>query len=855
MAWRGQNNSHPHYAKVPSYYARNRIYPDTYARTESQTRTSRRIHDGFTINTNYGLDTTSDDVNSSPYSSPYYINGRYNSDNLTTQRGNSASVQGTKKLFLPEELITRDDIELTQEPEAVIEMWQGKQIKFWMPFNGKIVGNQIILRNTGECTGILSIYFSASPDGEPIYETAIDLCEVSSDIFEKVELYSMTTVPANLNAKKRVYVRMEIWDEISQERSANPFNTGRKIEIAATGLGNHEESIIRLGDKNTPVKEQYEYSPMPSRPQIGLVYSDWHCIPVERLDNMKTGGQVTRGGVRYDLFCVSNGAEAYLIAYDHSKKELSQKWLGGTPDNMTWKLMAVNPKAARIGIAQVSVPAYNPALGITRVYVVDGVSPLRYMEVGAWDRDYTFPITSGDSVNISIDETTWFNSTLGEESGYYVFTYTNGNWTYNNENVDLATYGITLEDFHTLAPPIPSEGSTVNIAYTVALSGQKTIESYEFVDVRPVVGASLIMFHNNRLYLAGFRNDPNLVQCSAIEETGPSFMKFPYRFYTPNRSPYDLTATPITAMVEYASDQIMFLGKTFFSIFKTYGSKSAPSMESGMPTQVSTYVDSAGVQAQGDICNYKGVIYSYDQKEGLRRYSGATWSRLPTTVDSHYDRVDMDKPRSLWGYANKLYFNYYDSIDGKAKCLIWDMMMNYQQFPWFQDVDIPFCDARWNETEEIIGIHPDYPMIMYLYAEDTWRRLDTPIQFRRDTKFLNMPGNASDFTVNRLHVKVINNSNRWWWISLQADKQNMTQFRGHDVYWRQPVWDTITVKEPVETPFPFEDTFEENAIYRMDILDIRVRATAIQARIKTKTFRKQADLVSVEFECSPKQYI
>jgi hypothetical protein len=513
--------------------------------------------------------------------------------------------------------------------------------------------------------------------------------------------------------------------------------------------------------------------------------------------------------------------------------------------------MEVNAEAKQIGIAQYSIPAANPAMGITYMYVVDGVSPLREMRVEKWDEQYTFPSTSGDNISVSIQNETWFDSDLGDESGYYVFTYKEDNkWYYNEEEFDLAAHGITLSDG---AQPAPY--STINVAYTVTLGGTKTIESIEYVDARPVVGASLIMFHNNRIYLSGFRNDPNLVQCSAIEEDGPNFRVFPYRFYTPNRSPYDTSLTPITAMVEYASDQIMFLGKTFFSIFQTYSSKSAPSMESGMPTQVSTWVDSAGVQSPGDVFNYKGVIYSYDQKEGIRRFSGATWSRLPTTVDSHYDRVDMDKPRKLWGYANKLYFNYYDSIDGKAKCLVWDMMMNYQQFPWFQDVDIPFCDARWNETEEIVGIHPDYPMIMNLYAEDTWRRLDTPIVFRRDTKYLNMPGNADDFTVNRLHVKVINNSNRWWWISLNGDKQNMTQFRGHDPYWRQPVWDTITVKEPVESPFPFEDAFEENAVYRMDIVNAKIRATAIQARIKTKTFRAQADLVSVEFEVSPKMYI
>ena len=855
MPWRKQNTSH-NADRVPSYYANNRLFPGAYARNDSQSRSSRRIHDGFTINTNYGLDTTSDDVNSSPYSSPYYINGRYNSDNLTTQRGNSASVQGTKKLYLPNSLVRRDIVMVTQNPETIIEMWQGKQIRFQMPFNGKIVGNQIILKNTEGCTGILSIYFSTAPDAEPIYETAIDLCDISQDIFEKRELYSMTVFPQNANPTKTLYVRMEIWDEISQKKSENPFNTGRKIEIAATGLGNHEACEYRLGDKNVPVDEQLEYLPYPSRPMLGLVYSDWRCIPVERIDNMKTGASVSFYGRRYDIFCITNGAKAYIIAYDAIDKKLSEKWIGPTPDDYSWKLMEVNPQAERICIAQFSTSDDEFTNGISYMYVVDGISPLRRMRIGKWEEQYTFPEKSGENIHIAIDNEVWFNSDLGEVSGYYVFTYSeeSNGWIYNEEVVDLSTYGITLTEGG-LPEATPSDHSTINIAYTVALSGQKTIESYEYVDARPVVGASLIMFHNNRIYLSGFRDDPNLVQCSAIEEAGPAFDHFPYRFYTPNRSPYDVSLEPITAMVEYATDQIMFLGRTFFSIFRTYSSKTAASMESSMPTQVSTWIDSAGVMTQGDVCNYKGVIYSYDEKEGIRRFSGATWKKLPTAVDSHYDRVDMDKPRHMWGFANKLYFNYYDRLDGKSKCLIWDMEMNYQQFPWFQDVDVPFCDARWDETEEIIGIHPDYPIIMMLYAEDTWRRLDSPITFRRDTKYLNIPGNAADFTVNRVHVKILNDTNRWWWISINGDKQNMTQFRGHDPYWRQPVWDTTTVNEPVEHPFATEDPYEENAIFRIDIVNIKMRASSVQARIKTKTFRRQANLVSIEFEVTPKEFI
>ena len=120
-------NSHKAHDRVPSYYAKNRLYPGSYVRNEYPARTSRRVHDGLVIGQNYGLDTTSDDVNSSPYSSTYYINGRYNSTNLTTQRGNSASVQGITRL---NSIYDFPDDTTFDDHRTIIEMWQGKQIKF-----------------------------------------------------------------------------------------------------------------------------------------------------------------------------------------------------------------------------------------------------------------------------------------------------------------------------------------------------------------------------------------------------------------------------------------------------------------------------------------------------------------------------------------------------------------------------------------------------------------------------------------------------------------------------------------------------------------------------------------------------
>lgn len=835
MSLRYQNNPHPN-GRVPAYYAGNKQYPGAYAPTDVPGRTSRRIHDGFDLTRNYGLDTTSDDINSSPYSSPYYINGRYLADNLVFQRGNSSSVQGIKMLLFPERYKRKEDF-TDLDIQTNLELWQGKQIKFELPYNGKLVGNTITLRNTGGCKGILSIYFSTSKDGVPIYETAIDLCTVSQDIFEHRELYSITAISAIANPRKKLYVRMEIWDDMERcdnKRNANPFNTGRKIEIAATGMGTHQACEYRLQEKNEPVREKYAYKYYPSQPLIGLIYSDWESVPVDRLDNMKTGATVSLRGYRYDIMCAKKNGEAEVIIYD---KEMN-KIVEGTD-------IKVDGRVEQLNIAQVT-----DTDRVTWVYYVDGYSPLQRFKIGEWVSQ-AFPTGSADNVQAQIDADTWYNSPLGGASGTYIFEYTNGNWEYNSSTVSLSTYGISL------VGGSPSEGSTITVLYTVSGGGTKTIESIQFVDARPVVAAKFIMFHNNRLFLAGFRNDPNLVQVSAIEAEGPDFTSFPYRFYTPNRSPYDTSLNPITALTEYASDQIMISMKNGFSIYSTYSSSKSTGLEDYMPSQVSTFMDSSGVASQGDIVNYKGVIYSYDEKEGLRRFTGALWNDVPAMqpVSSHFDRVDMSKPRKLWGSSNKLYYNYHDKVDGKAKCLIWDQQMDYQTYPAFQDVDIPFCDIRTDESEELIGIHSDYPSIMLHYAEDTWRRFDTPIEFRRDTKYLSLPGNAADIIVHRVHAKVLANATRMWWIGISVDKQDFVPTRGKDMVYREPVWATRMIKESPETAFPEEDITEEKSVYRLSVMDLRIRCESVQIKMKTKTFRAQASLMSTMVEVQPLQYL
>lgn len=817
MSLRWQNDSHLTH-RVPGYYARNKLYKDSYARTDWPTRTSRRIHDGLSIPSNYGLDTTSDDVNSSPYSSPYYINGRYNSSNSTTQRGNSSSVQGT--VFLASIGDRTEDFE-ESDIQTTIKMWQGKQIKFEIPYNGKVVAQTITLRNKGRCRGNLSIYTSATENGPVLSEVAIDLCGVSEDNFEHRELRLNLPVSRTANPRGKLFIRMEIWNDLECERSTNPFNTGRVVEIAATGEGNHKECINKLGEKNMPVKETYEYTPQTNRPCIGLVYNDLTPIPVNRIEGVDVGATVSADGYDYDIFAYKDEATAHMVAFDRrTNKVIETKFPVSGNTN---------------GIYLVQADGY--------VYYVDGYSPLIRFSVGNWNDYYIFPVTTTDSVSVDINPDTWVNSGIASDSGVFIFFYVDGHWEYDDKEVDLSTYGITVNG--TVA-----EGGEIKVTYIAATPTTEIDLKVEYYDTRPVLSASIITLHNNRIYLSGFAGDPNLVQFSRITAKGPDFNSYPYRFYVPNKSPKSTSTNPITAIIETSSDEIMIALKNAYTRFTTN-----KDVENEIPQQVSSYSDGAGVASQGDICSYRGIVYSFDPDEGLRYFTGALWKKVAgQEITTLFERVDMSKPRKLWGYAYKLYFNYTDKLDGKAKCIIHDLEMNYQQFPFFQDSDIPFCDVRPNDDFDLVGIHPDYPCVMRLYAQDVWRRLDSPIVFERWTKYLSLPGNAADMMVRRVHIKVLANANRWWNFGVSIDEHSQTQHRGRTITYRMPSWDTIDEEQVVEDPFNTETAYSEKAIDLLTLPNLNARAISTQVKARCKTFSAQASLVSVLLEARTRQY-
>ena len=63
------------------------------------------------------------------------------------------------------------------------------------------------------------------------------------------------------------------------------------------------------------------------------------------------------------------------------------------------------------------------------------------------------------------------------------------------------------------------------------------------------------------------------------------------------------------------------------------------------------------------------------------------------------------------------------------------------------------------------------------------------------------------------------------------------------------------MEEPPETAFPVQDIYGEDATYRLSILDLRLERESIQIKVKARTFRNQASLMSVLVEVQPKNYL
>lgn len=378
----------------------------------------------------------------------------------------------------------------------------------------------------------------------------------------------------------------------------------------------------------------------------------------------------------------------------------------------------------------------------------------------------------------------------------------------------------------------------------VAIAKQEDIDEPDVTpqDMQAQPGASLILRINNRIWLAGFKEDPNFVQYSILnsltgtpdaktENAGVQYDQFSdiSWFYSPDRSPKDSVCGPITALANFDGKLV---------IFRTNGcSIWKPGNEFSSPSQQDMYSYNIGVESQEDVTNLNGQLFIYNRSEGVRRFTGADATYQSIQIDNELRKLPYDSPRFLFGHANKI--RLYCDLKGRGYAdhnfLYFMMLANTS--PWYCDDNTPVCWAVGDQNDDTIyAMHPLYPAIYEVDSEGQYTDFDSSITMQYHTAYKS-PGELSGWTiVHRVLLKLVASSTNIWYIGLDFNHED-----------NPAVWRKYVKQQEDDEEIP-ESVFENTAEAGTQTIDLMLRAKVrdFQVRVLVNCWRENAMLQYVE---------
>ena len=361
-------------------------------------------------------------------------------------------------------------------------------------------------------------------------------------------------------------------------------------------------------------------------------------------------------------------------------------------------------------------------------------------------------------------------------------------------------------------------------------------------DMQAQPGASLILRINNRIWLAGFKEDPNFVQYSILnsktgtaddktENAGVQYDQYSdiSWFYSPDRSPKDSVCGPITALAN-------FDGK--LAVFRTNGCALwGIGSEFSAPTQIDMLSYNIGVESQEDVCNFNGTLFIYNRSEGIRRFSGADATFQSVQIDNELRKIPFDSPRFMIGHANKL--RLYCDLKGRGYAdhnFLYHTILA-QSSPWYCDDNTPVCWAVGDQNDDTIyAMHPLFPAVYVVDAEDQYTDFDSSITMQYHTQYKS-PGELSGWTIlHRVLLKLIASSTNIWYIGVDFNHED------NPAVWRK------YVKQQVDDEPVAEGIFENTAEAGAQTMDLMMRAEVrdFQVRVSVSCWRENAMLQYIE---------
>ena len=380
----------------------------------------------------------------------------------------------------------------------------------------------------------------------------------------------------------------------------------------------------------------------------------------------------------------------------------------------------------------------------------------------------------------------------------------------------------------------------------IALAKQSDIdvEGVTPQDMQAQKGASLILRIRQRIYLAGFAEDPNFVQYSILnsltgdpdnpsENAGVQYDQFSDTswFYSPDKSPKDSVCGPITALEQFEDNLIIF--RKDGSSVRTIGS------EFDAPSMADSFAYNIGVERQEDVCNMNGNLYLYNRSEGFRRFSGAEATFQSVKIDNELRRIPADSPRFMIGHANKV--RMYCDLEGRgyADHAFLFMTILAQSSPWYCDDNVPVCWAVGDQTSDTIyAMHANYPAIYIVDSPDKYSDFDSSIDMEYHTPYKS-PGNPNGWTIlRRTILNIIASGTNAWYIGLDFDH------RDRPAVWRK------YVQYQEDEEIPTTAVFDANEQVGVKVVNLMMRAKVrdYQVRVKVSTYNDPAMLMRISSE-------
>jgi len=357
-------------------------------------------------------------------------------------------------------------------------------------------------------------------------------------------------------------------------------------------------------------------------------------------------------------------------------------------------------------------------------------------------------------------------------------------------------------------------------------------------DMQAQPGASLILRIRNRIWLAGFKEDPNFVQYSILnsltgtpdaktENAGVQYDQFSdiSWFYSPDRSPKDSTCGPITALANFDGNLVVFRTNGC-SIWK-------PGNEFSSPSQQDMYSYNIGVEKQEDVCNLNGTLFIYNRSEGGRRFTGADATFQSMQIDNELRKLPYDSPRFLFGHANKV--RLYCDLAGRGHAdhnFIYNVMLANTS-PWYCDDNTPITWLVGDQNSDTIyAMHSLYPAIYEVDAENQFTDFDSSIVMQYHTQYKS-PGEPVGYTIlHRVLLKLVASSTNIWYVGVDFNHED------NPAVWRK------YVKQQEDEDRSPESVFDNPAEAGTQTIDLMMRAKVrdFQVRVQVACWRENAML-------------